>query len=142
MPHTGIEGLLIKRNDQPYAGGVRNWWKLKHRETVEVVCAAVIGPIHMPREIVAGLPIGGKLRIVGRSAPLTTAASRALARWLRPAAPRHPWPTTVKGTYRHFRLRNSRLCSTYGNSPGPLEATVRVREGAPGEASTWPHCGT
>jgi ATP-dependent DNA ligase len=25
MPHTGIEGLIIKRSDQPYAGGVRNW---------------------------------------------------------------------------------------------------------------------
>ncbi|MGY4543644.1 hypothetical protein ACVWY0_003584 [Arthrobacter sp. UYNi723] len=62
------------------------------------MCAAVIGPIDMPREIVAGLPIGGKLRIVGRSAPLTATASRALARWLRPAEPGHPWPTTVKGT--------------------------------------------
>lgn len=25
LPQTGIEGLLIKRSDQPYAGGVRNW---------------------------------------------------------------------------------------------------------------------
>ncbi len=24
LPHTGIEGLLIKRSDQPYAGGVRS----------------------------------------------------------------------------------------------------------------------
>ncbi|WP_454700045.1 ATP-dependent DNA ligase [Arthrobacter humicola] len=98
MPRTGIEGLIIKRNDQPYAGGVRNWWKLKHRETVEVVCGAVIGPISQPSEVVAGLVLDGELRIVGRSTPLKTAASRDLARWLQPPCGTHPWPATVKGT--------------------------------------------
>lgn len=98
LPHTGIEGLLIKRNDQPYAGGVRNWLKLKHRETVEVVCGAVIGPITQPSEVVAGLILDGELRIVGRSTPLKTADARKLAQWLQPPRGTHPWPTMVKGT--------------------------------------------
>jgi hypothetical protein len=72
--------------------------KLKHRETVEVVCGAVIGPITQPSEIVAGLILEGELRIVGRSTPLKTAAGRELARWLQPPRSAHPWPTTVKGT--------------------------------------------
>lgn len=98
LPHTGVEGLIIKRSDQLYAGGVRNWLKLKHRETVEVVCGAVIGPITQPSEVVAGLVLDGALRIVGRSAPLKTAAGRELARWLEPPRSSHPWPATVKGT--------------------------------------------
>ncbi|TAP39065.1 ATP-dependent DNA ligase [Arthrobacter sp. S39] len=98
LPSTGIEGLVIKRTDQPYAGGVRSWLKLKHRETVEVVCGAVIGPITQPSEVVAGLVLDGALRIVGRSAPLKTAAGRELARWLEPPRSGHPWPDTVKGT--------------------------------------------
>jgi hypothetical protein len=72
--------------------------KLKHRETVEVVCGAVIGPISQPSEIVAGLVLDGELRIVGRSTPLKTAAGRELARWLEPPRGPHPWPATVKGT--------------------------------------------
>lgn len=98
LPHTGIEGLVIKDQDQPYTPGARNWLKLKRRETVEVVCGAVIGPITRPSEVVAGLVLDGELRIVGRSAPLKTAAARELARWLEPPRRIHPWPAMVKGT--------------------------------------------
>lgn len=72
--------------------------KLKHRETVEIICGAFIGPITEPREVVAGLVLDGELRIVGRSTPLKTAAARELARWLQPPRGAHPWPATVKGT--------------------------------------------
>jgi ATP-dependent DNA ligase len=98
LPHTGIEGLVIKGTDQPYTPGARSWLKLKHRETVEIICGAVIGPITEPREVVAGLVLDGELRIVGRSTPLKTAAARELARWLQPPRGPHPWPATVKGT--------------------------------------------
>lgn len=98
LPHTGIEGLVIKGSDQPYTPGARSWLKLKHRETLEIICGAVIGPITEPREVVAGLVLDGELRIVGRSTPLKTAAARELARWLQPPRGAHPWPTTVKGT--------------------------------------------
>lgn len=98
LPHTGIEGLVIKNLNQPYTPGVRSWLKLKHRETVDIICGAVIGPITQPSEVVAGLVLNGKLRIVGRSTPLKARDSRELARWLHPPNGKHPWPTSVKGT--------------------------------------------
>ncbi|WP_235012940.1 ATP-dependent DNA ligase [Arthrobacter sp. SLBN-100] len=98
LPGAGMEGLVAKSSSQPYEGGKRLWLKAKHVSEVDVVCAAVIGPIERPTEIVAGLPIGGELRIVGRSSPLKAADSRTLARWLQPAAGPHPWPAMVKGT--------------------------------------------
>jgi hypothetical protein len=41
--------------------------KVKHRETVDVVCGAVIGTRTAPQEVLAGLAIDGELRIVGRT---------------------------------------------------------------------------
>ena len=98
LPHTGVEGLIIKGQSQPYVGGARAWLKYKRTETVEVVCGAVIGPITQPSEVVAGLVLDGELRIVGRSTPLKTTVARDLARWLEPPRATHPWPTMVKGT--------------------------------------------
>jgi ATP-dependent DNA ligase len=98
LPATGIEGLVIKDLNQPYTPGARSWLKLKHRETLDVICGAVIGPITQPSEVVAGLMLGRELRIVGRSTPLKTRESRELARWLQPPLGEHPWPTVVKGT--------------------------------------------
>ncbi|MFF2347542.1 ATP-dependent DNA ligase [Pseudarthrobacter sp. NPDC058119] len=98
LPATGVEGLVIKDLKQSYTPGVRSWLKLKHRETLEIICGAVIGPITQPSEVVAGLIMDGELRIVGRSTPLKTRESRELARWLHPPAAEHPWPVMVKGT--------------------------------------------
>lgn len=98
LPPTGIEGLVIKDLNQPYTPGARSWLKLKHRETLDIICGAVIGPISQPGEVVAGLILDGKLRIVGRSTPLKAKDSRELARWLHPPVGEHPWPTNVKGT--------------------------------------------
>lgn len=98
LPSTGIEGLVIKGTDQPYVPGSRAWLELKHRETVEVICGAVIGPITRPSEVVVGLIIDGKLQIVGQSTPLKTAAATELARSLHPPSIPHPWPAVVKGT--------------------------------------------
>ncbi|MFC9335916.1 hypothetical protein [Arthrobacter sp. NPDC057009] len=95
---AGMEGLVIKSSSQTYTGGKRIWLKAKHVSELDIVCAAVIGPLHRPTEIVAGLPIGGELRIVGRSTALKASDARAIAPWLRPPAGPHPWPSTVKGT--------------------------------------------
>ncbi|PNH82949.1 ATP-dependent DNA ligase [Arthrobacter sp. AFG20] len=95
---AGMEGLMAKSSRQAYMGGKRIWLKAKHVSEVDVICAAVIGPMERPTEIVAGLPIDGELRIVGRSSTLKPADSRALAPWLRPPAGIHPWPSVVKGT--------------------------------------------
>lgn len=93
LPATGIEGLVFK-GSQPYEAA-RIWLKLKHKDLWDVVCAAVIGSMAQPQAIIAGLPIGGELKIVGRSTVLTTKAGRELGRHLHPAGPRHPWPEEI-----------------------------------------------
>ena len=95
FPAAGIDGLVVKGAGQRYAGGERQWLKVKRRDTLEVVAAAVIGPITRPETIVVGLPVDGELRILGRSTPLRPAAARALAEIIRPAGSEHPWPRVV-----------------------------------------------
>lgn len=103
MPATGIEGLIVKGAGQPYEGGVRQWLKIKHRDNLDVVCAAVIGRRDRPTAIVAGLPIGGRLRIVGRSTQLSASASKALAAHLHIPRENHPWPEEITpGTLDRF----------------------------------------
>ena len=97
LPATGIEGLVIKGAAQPYDAS-RIWLKIKHRETIDVVCAAVIGPIDKPEAVVAGLLIDGELRIVGRSASRKPAAAKQLGSQLTPAAGEHSWPERIKST--------------------------------------------
>lgn len=101
---TGIEGLVVKGLATTYRGGERDWVKVKHRTTRDVVCAAVIGAREHPQEIVVGLPVDGELNIVGRSTPLTAATSRALGRLLREPQGDHPWPERVNpGAVDRFR---------------------------------------
>lgn len=92
---TGIEGLVVKGGAQPYSGGERLWTKVKHHETQDVILGAVIGPLSAPRQIVVGTMVDGVLRIAGRSAPLSSAASRQLASLLHPPAGEHPWPAVI-----------------------------------------------
>ncbi|WP_426621891.1 ATP-dependent DNA ligase [Microbacterium sp. As-52] len=93
---SGVEGLVVKGGAQPYVGGDRTWVKVKHRDTLDVICAAVIGARERPEELVIGLPIDGELRIVGRSTTLATSTARELGRLLREPAEPHPWPQEVK----------------------------------------------
>ena len=51
-----------------------------------------------PQAIIAGLPVDGQLRIVGRSTVLSTRVGRELGRQLRPAQPGHPWPEEISET--------------------------------------------
>jgi hypothetical protein len=95
---AGIEGLVIKGGADMYPAGARGWLKVKARRTTEVVCAAVIGSIRAPQQVVAGLPMDGVLRIVGRTGPLTPTARASLVPWLVPAAGVHPWPAVVPST--------------------------------------------
>lgn len=93
---AGIEGLVAKGAGQPYRPDRRDWVKVKQRSVIDVVCAAVIGPVNRPEVVVAGLPIGDELRIVGRTVPLSALASRALAGEIHAlAAGPHPWPAVV-----------------------------------------------
>jgi ATP-dependent DNA ligase len=95
MPATGIEGLVCKGSGQLYEGGVRQWLKIKHRDDIHVVCAAVIGRRDRPVAIVAGLQMHNRLWIVGRTSPLTAASSRALAAHLHIPRQNHPWPEQI-----------------------------------------------
>jgi ATP-dependent DNA ligase len=97
LPATGVEGLVFKGGSQSYDSS-RSWLKLKHKDTLDVVCAAVIGPLSQPQAIIAGLPVGGQLRIVGRSTVLSTRVGRELGRLLRSARSGHPWPEEISET--------------------------------------------
>jgi len=92
---AGVEGLVVKGARTRYAPGRRDWVKVKERETREVVVGGVIGPLHRPEALVAGLYAGPDLVIVGRSTVLTDAQSRSLGALLRPPEAAHPWPDEV-----------------------------------------------
>lgn len=92
---AGMEGLVVKGGSQLYPAGRRSWLKVKRRTTLDVVCGAVIGTRTAPQQVVAGLPLDGGLRVVGRTGPLPPPARRALTPWLVPPAGEHPWPSRV-----------------------------------------------
>ena len=97
LHHAGLEGLVVKGAAQSYQP-VRQWQKVKRRESLDVVCAAVIGPLQRPKSVVVGLPFDGRLRIVARSTQLTAKAARELAAYLRPPDGPHPWPEVIPET--------------------------------------------
>lgn len=98
LHHAGLEGLVVKGAGQSYQGGARQWIKVKRRQSLDVVCAAVIGRMDRPQYVVAGLPVEGRLRIVGRSTPLAAMAARNLAEYLHPPQRPHPWPEVITET--------------------------------------------
>lgn len=103
MAAASIEGIVAKAAADPYLEGQRQWIKVKRRDTIDVIAAAVIGPITQPEAVVVGLPIDGELRIAGRSHALTTRAAQHLATQLQPPAGPHPWPSTVSpGAFDRF----------------------------------------
>ncbi|RXZ72840.1 ATP-dependent DNA ligase [Agromyces albus] len=95
MPATGIEGIVVKGAAQRYEGGQRQWLKVKHRDTIDVIAGAVIGPMSRPEAVVVGLPVAGELRIAGRSTPLPPHVARTLSTYLQPPEGEHPWPGVV-----------------------------------------------
>ncbi|WP_345040261.1 ATP-dependent DNA ligase [Streptomyces sannanensis] len=56
LPETGIEGLVMKRLDQPYRGGVRAWRKLRHTDTRDAVVVGHTGARQRPGALVLVLP--------------------------------------------------------------------------------------
>jgi ATP-dependent DNA ligase len=94
LPETGVEGLVVKGAAQPYRPGRRDWQKVKHRDTVDVVVGAVTGTLDDPGELIIGLPEEGELRAVGHSTALSKKAVGELAEVLQAPRGAHPWPTT------------------------------------------------
>lgn len=75
---------MVKGLGTTYPAGRRERVKVKHRSSLDVVVAAVIGPVGRPRSLVAGLPVDGVLRIVGRTGTLSASCSAQVGALLRP----------------------------------------------------------
>lgn len=111
---AGVEGLVVKRGSQEYRGGQRQWWKVKSRNVLDVVCGAVIGSRAQPTALVVGLPFGDRLRIVGRSTVLSAKTGRELGKHLRPPAGDHPWPEEI----------NPGVLDRFSKEKGPVHLTL------------------
>ncbi|MFG2775316.1 hypothetical protein [Streptomyces sp. NPDC048350] len=72
--------------------GARGWFKVRRRETTEVVIGRITGTIRHPQILILGrYDTAGRLRAVGRTTPLKPEPARQLADHLTPAGPEHPW---------------------------------------------------
>jgi ATP-dependent DNA ligase len=97
---AGLDGVMAKQSDQPYAPGKRNMVKVKHKRTVDVVLAGFRWHKGAKDEAVGSLLLGlyddkGELHHVGVAASFSSAERRALVSTLAPlrenAIEGHPW---------------------------------------------------
>ncbi|MEN8601415.1 ATP-dependent DNA ligase [Microbacterium rhizosphaerae] len=110
MAAAGIEGIVVKGGAQIYKPGERQWVKVKRRESVDVVIAAIVGPLHNPMSLVVGFVVDGQLRTAGQSAQLSPGQARALGQMLRQPSGPHPWPEVLPaGAMGRFRARSDDL---------------------------------
>nr|WP_308411012.1 ATP-dependent DNA ligase [Arthrobacter sp. AFG20] len=114
LHQAGLEGVMVKGAGQSYQGGIRQWIKVKRRESLDVVCAAVIGAMDRPQHVVVGLPVEGGLRIVGRSTALAAKAALELSAYLRPPQRPHPWPEVITET----------TLNRFSKDKGPVSLTL------------------
>jgi ATP-dependent DNA ligase len=56
LPGIGVEGLVVKRLDQPYKAGTRAWRKLRHTDTRDAVVVGFTGSRQRPASLVLVLP--------------------------------------------------------------------------------------
>jgi hypothetical protein len=68
---------------------------VKHRDTIEVIVGAMTGSIERPEVVVCGRYRVSDLEIIGQTVPLNPAQAAELARALKPAGVRHPWPDEI-----------------------------------------------
>nr|WP_112248259.1 ATP-dependent DNA ligase [Kribbella monticola] len=92
---SGVEGLVVKGASTRYQPGRRDWVKVKHRETVDVIVGAVTGSLRAPEVLVVGRYRGKVLEVVGRTVKLRDEQAAAIGKLLKPAGPRHPWPEEI-----------------------------------------------
>src|SRR5690349_8333873 len=105
---AGVEGVVVKHREHGYRPRRRSWWKVRTRTTADAVVGGVIGPLDAPEALLLGLPDDtGRLRVAGRTGPLTLPARRELGALLVPAQRPHPWPERIPA-------------SRFGQLPGDL----------------------
>jgi ATP-dependent DNA ligase len=105
---AGVEGVVIKHREHGYQPRRRSWFKVRTRTTADAVVGGVIGPLNAPEALLLGLPDRrGRLRVAGRTGPLTLPARRELGTLLVPPRQGHPWPEQIPS-------------SRFGQLPGDL----------------------
>ena len=103
-----MEGVVVKHREHGYRPRWRSWWKVRTRVTADAVVGGVIGALDAPDALLLGLPDKrGRLRVAGRTAPLTLPARRELGALLMPPRRAHPWPDRIPS-------------SRFGQLPGDL----------------------
>lgn len=104
----GLDGLIAKPQDAPYAPGKRTLLKIKHRRTLDVVVAGWRGHAKDPQEV-GSLLLGlydalGKLQHVGSASGFTASRRREITAhvsdFIAPAATAHPWTDPAQGVRR------------------------------------------
>jgi ATP-dependent DNA ligase len=97
---AGLDGVMAKREDQPYQPGKRAMIKIKHARTAECVVAGFRWHKNGPGTLIGSLLLGlyndeGKLQHVGVTSSFTMAARAQLVEELAPlretAVAEHPW---------------------------------------------------
>jgi ATP-dependent DNA ligase len=83
---AGVEGVVIKHRRHGHRPRRRSsWWKVRTRTTADAVVGVVIGPLDAPQVLVLGPPDDrGRLRVAGRTGPLTLPDRRELGGLLLP----------------------------------------------------------
>ena len=93
---AGIEGVVAKRLDQAYRPGGRTWRKVRTRTTAEAVVGGVLGPVVQPDALIVGCrDTSGRLRVSGRTTPLSPSARSTMTHVFQPPGASHPWPRTI-----------------------------------------------
>jgi ATP-dependent DNA ligase len=111
---AGVEGVVAKRTDHAYLPGRRSWVKVRARTTAEAVVGGVLGRPGGPTSLVLGRPDpSGRLRVIGRTTPLSAPAHHELAAVLAVTGDEHPWPALLPAT-------------RFGQWPGELVEYLRV----------------
>jgi ATP-dependent DNA ligase len=105
---AGVEGVVVKHREHGYRPRRRSWWKVRTRVTADAVVGGVIGSLDAPEALLLGRPDGhGRLRVAGRTGPLTLPARREIGAVLVAARQSHPWPERIPS-------------SRFGQLPGEL----------------------
>jgi ATP-dependent DNA ligase len=93
---AGIEGVVAKRLDQSYRGRGRTWQKIRTRRTAEAIVGGVLGTLEQLDALVVGrCDSSGRLRISGRTGPLSPPARAEVRAVLAPSLGAHPWPEVI-----------------------------------------------
>ncbi|MFD9538016.1 ATP-dependent DNA ligase [Streptomyces sp. NPDC060010] len=89
---SGVEGILIKNMSQRYLPNHRGWTKIRRRDTTEAIIGGITGTLAHPQLLILGRHDDtGRLRAVGRTAPLRPNQARQVAERLTAASSGHPW---------------------------------------------------